>query len=88
MVCRAKYGMTETPTTPEEAAAMTAALNAYHAIKLIDAREFIGSETFIEFRDQLEAILDEGLPDGGIKTLIQNVVFMVDALTEVSAAQG
>lgn len=76
---------TPTPTTAEEAAAMAAALNTYHAAKLVEAREFIGSETFASFRAQLESILAEGLPDGAIKTLIQNVVTVVNALTTVNA---
>ncbi len=77
--------MTDTPTTPEQAAAMAAALNAYHAAKLVEAREFVGSATFADFRDQLQAILADGLPDGDLKTLIQNVVTVVDALTTVNA---
>lgn len=77
--------MTETPTTPEEAAAMVAALNAYHAAKLIEARKFVGSETFDGFRILLEDILAEGLPDGSIKALIQSIVSMVNALTTVAA---
>lgn len=66
---------------------MVAALNAFYAAKLIEAREFIGSETFADFRDQLSGILAEGLPEGSIKTLIQNVIVTVDALATVTASE-
>lgn len=81
--------MTEitTPTTPEEAAALTTALNAYHEAKVVEAREFIGSEAFDEFRGRLEAILTDGLPDGQLRQMVQAAVTVVSTLSLIGQPQ-
>lgn len=75
--------MTTPIMTPEEAAQATAALEAYHAQRVADARDFIGSEAFDEFKASLETILSDGLPDGQLRQMVQAAVTVVTALSVV-----
>ncbi len=75
--------MTDPIMTPEEAATATAALEAYHAQRVADARDFIGSEAFDEFKSNLEAVLSDGLPDGQLRQMVQAAITVVNALAVV-----
>ncbi len=72
-----------TPTTSEEAIALANALNSYHEAKVIEARDYVGSEAFEEFRSRMEEILRDGLPDGQLQQMVQAVVATVEILSQI-----